>query len=121
MKKMRILSSILTIAMVICMLSSVVLASGWNPQPLTPTSSDDSKIGSAGKKIAGSILSVLQAICAAVVVGMLIYLGIKYMTKGAGEKASVKDSILPWIIGAILVGGASTIGNYAVNGTLWGI
>ena len=43
----------------------------------------------------------------AVVVGMI--LGIKFMTAGIGEKAKVKEMILPYVAGCIVIFGAFTI------------
>jgi hypothetical protein len=50
-----------------------------------------------------------------VAIGMAIFIGIKYLTKGAGAKAEVKDTVLPFLIGAILVGGATTIAKFALT------
>ena len=46
---------------------------------------------------------------------MIIYIGIKYMTSGAGKKAEVKDTLLPYLVGAICVGAATTIASFAMN------
>ena len=46
---------------------------------------------------------------------MLIYIGIKYMTKGAGAKAEVKETLLPYLIGAVLAGGAFKLAEIALK------
>ena len=56
-----------------------------------------------------TILGIIAFIAAAVAVGMAIYIGIRYMTKGAGGMAKVKTTLLPYFIGAIIVGGATAI------------
>lgn len=61
------------------------------------------------KEAANSILGLLAIVAGAAAVGMLVYIGIKYMTRGAGGRAEVKNTILPWLIGAILVSSASGI------------
>ena len=72
------------------------------------------KLSGSLKSPIESILGVVAVIAAAVAVGMLIYIGIKYMSKGAGAKAEVKDTLMPYLIGAILVGGASAIASAAI-------
>lgn len=59
--------------------------------------------------VAGVILGFLQTAAIAIAVGMVFIIGIKYMTKGAGAKAEIKETFLPYLIGAIIVGSASTI------------
>ena len=36
-------------------------------------------------------------------IGMFIWVGIKYLLSGAGEKAKAKETLIPLLIGAILV------------------
>lgn len=57
----------------------------------------------------GTVISLLKVVASAAAFGMLIFIGIKYMLKGAGAKAEVKSTILPWLIGCILVASASII------------
>ena len=49
----------------------------------------------------------------AVVVG--IVLGIKYMIAGADEKAEVKETLLPYIIGCVVTFGAFGIWRILIN------
>ena len=83
--------------------------------PVTTNWSTDQTISSKLNNPISAILTVVSVIAGAVAVGMLIYIGIKYMTKGAGGKAEVKDTLLPYLIGAILVGGAATLAQVAIN------
>ena len=108
MKKVKVLSMILTISMVICMFGSVALA-------VTAQSPSAGKFDSYAKPVAQSILGIVALIAGFVATGMLIYIGIKYMTKGAGGKAEVKDTILPYLVGAVLVGGAAKIAQIALQ------
>ncbi len=53
------------------------------------------------------------AIMIAIVVAMV--LGIQFMAASADEKAKVKEAILPFVVGCIVVFGAFTIWKIAVN------
>ncbi len=74
--------------------------------------------GADGGVLAGpvnAILGILQYAAWAVALGMIIFIGILYMTKGAGGKAAVKDTLLPYFIGAICVGAATTIVKFVMS------
>ncbi|MBQ9267000.1 MAG: hypothetical protein IJ217_01790 [Clostridia bacterium] len=108
MKKMKVLSAILTVSMVLCMFSSIALAT-------VPTVGEGGAFASAIEPAVSAVLGVVFYIALAVAVGILIYIGIKYMTKGAGGKAEVKDTLLPFLIGAVIVGGASKLAQLAID------
>lgn len=109
-KTYKILSMAIMAVMILSVLSSSVFA-------LTPgdiqasTTSADSTIQTIGGKVlsavttAGIVLSVL----------MLAVLGVKYMLGSSEEKAEYKKSMMPYLIGALLVFAASTIAT-AVKG-----
>lgn len=61
------------------------------------------------------IIGVIKYIAIAVALGMVIIIGIKWMTAPAGGKAAVKDTFLPYLIGAICVGAASAIAQFAIG------
>lgn len=50
-----------------------------------------------------SILGVVQWIGYMLGIGMIIFVGIKYVCAGAGEKAKVKETLFPILLGAILI------------------
>lgn len=56
-----------------------------------------------------NILGAVQWIGFIVGIAMCIYIGIKYLTAGAGTKAEVKGTMIPWLIGALCVALAPTI------------
>lgn len=57
------------------------------------------------------VLGVIQAIGTIGAVGILMVLGVRYMMGSVEEKASYKKSMLPYVIGAILVFSAVTVAN----------
>lgn len=93
------------------MLLIIVLASAFvpvfavtNPSTLKPDS-DVTQFNPIGKKIIGMV----QAIGSIVSVLVLVILGIKYMMGSAEEKAEYKKTMIPYLIGAILIFAASNI------------
>lgn len=60
-------------------------------------------------KTAASVLGVMQWGGYIVAIGMLIWVGIKYVTAGAGEKAKAKETLVPIVIGAVLIAAAVSI------------
>lgn len=65
-------------------------------------------------KMVQTMLGAIQWIGYAIAIGMLIYIGIKYVTSAANEKAELKSASVNYIIGAIIIAGAVTICNWAV-------
>lgn len=112
---------IATIAMVVCMIilsSTMVLAA---PDPSGYKGNDNfesEKLNNFGNNII-SIITTIGSIASVIV---LVVLGIKYMMGSAEEKAEYKKTLLPYVIGAVLVFAASTIAsvvyNMSTNGTL---
>ena len=63
-------------------------------------------------KTASNILGFVRWIGYAVAIGMLIYIGIKYVTSPAAEKADTKQALVKYVIGAVLIAGASAISGW---------
>ena len=74
---------------------------GINDLTGTPTNQLDS--------VGSGILQLLAIIGSGLSIIFLIILGIKYMIGSIEEKASYKKTMLPYVIGALMVFGASTI------------
>lgn len=106
------LEKILTFIIMAVMLISIcgnVFAAVTNPKDLTGTKTDD--FNSLGQTIIGGI----QAIGSIVSVAILVVLGVKYMMGSAEEKAEYKKTMIPYIVGAILVFAASNIAGFIFN------
>lgn len=56
-----------------------------------------------------SILGVIYYISMAIAVGMIIYIGIKYMSSAANERASLKGNLINYVIGAVIIFAASNV------------
>ena len=59
--------------------------------------------------LGNSIVTILTTIGSVVSVIVLIILGIKYMTGSVEEKAEYKKTMIPYLVGALLIFGASAI------------
>ena len=77
---------------------------------------NDTNVEASGIKNIGSIiLSGITGVGIVVSVVMVAILGVKYMMGSAEERAEYKKSMLPYLIGAILLFGASAIANMVVS------
>lgn len=61
------------------------------------------------QNVATHVLGYIQLAGYAMAIGMLLYLGIKYMMAPANEKANLKNSSIKYVAGAIIIGGATAL------------
>ena len=104
-KTLRIITILSTVVLILC-LGSLSFAAD-NPAGLKPNTSNTTQIDTVGQKIMG----ILQTLGIVVAVIVLMVLGIKYMMGSAEEKAEYKKTMIPYVVGAILIFGATTIAN----------
>lgn len=97
---------------IIIILINIVLLFGFystsfgyvlNPNRYNPKSEDNVIDADKLKDIGNILIGYLQAIGSVVSVVVLIVLGIKYMIGSAEEKAEYKKTMMPYLIGAIMV------------------
>ncbi len=62
-----------------------------------------SDLGSDAETVGNNILGIIQTIGTLIAVGAIMFLGIKYMMGGAEERAEYKKTMLPYIIGFIIL------------------
>ena len=67
------------------------------------------------KDVGNRIVGVIKVIGIIVSVAILIVLGIKYMMGSAEEKATYKKTLVPYLVGAILIFAASTLADTIYN------
>ena len=99
----KIVSVLLTLAIMATMFSFVLA----NNYPEIGTVDGDTK--TKFDTIAGKILAIVQYVGYAIAIGMLIYIGIKYVSASANEKADLKGGLIKYVIGALIIAGASTL------------
>lgn len=76
----------------------------------TPSGAQDSVTD-----IGNQIIGVITTVGVVVAVVVLLILGIKYMMGSASEKAEYKKTMIPYLVGAILIFGASAITKVVVS------
>ena len=84
-----------------------------NPSYFDPSKSEKNQDKDSEKFVekVGVILGAIQAIGSILSVLALVVIGIKYMLGSAEEKANYKQTMIPYIIGIILVFASSTFVN----------
>lgn len=110
---MKRLSKILSIVMLVIMMVScvsTVFAAGTATDPSVWNNKAGNKINTTEiESFSASIINVISIVGSAAAIITLIILGIKYMMGSAEEKAEYKKTLLPYIIGAAMVFGASVL------------
>ncbi len=109
MKKTSKLIVALLIILSILMISVSSFASGQLTPGSFGTGTVDDTQTSIIKSMGGQIIGVVRTVGVLVAVVILLILGIKYMVGSAEEKADYKKSMIPYIVGAVLIFAASTI------------
>ncbi len=104
-KTLRIITVLSTAVLILCLCSLSFAVE--DPSKLTPNTSNTTQIDNVGQRIMG----ILQTLGIVVAVIVLMVLGIKYMMGSAEEKAEYKKTMIPYVVGAILIFGATTIAN----------
>lgn len=104
--KIGIIISIILIALLAFNTSAMAVDPGAIAGSLTGTTS-----GAQGQvtDISNKIIGVITTIGVVVAVIVLLVLGIKYMMGSASEKADYKKTMIPYLVGAVLIFGASAI------------
>lgn len=100
-KRYKVLIILLILVVATFAVSKVTLAWGINDIDVEGSSEFDG--------VGNSIIKVLSTMGAIISVVMLIVLGIKYMLGSLEERAEYKKTMMPYVIGALLVFAASII------------
>ncbi len=109
-KQVKIITTILIILTILCSLANIVFGAGI----INSLSGDKTdKITASGSMtdLGGKIIGAIQIIGIIIAIVVLLVLGIKYMVGSAEEKAEYKKTMMPYVVGALLIFAASTIVN----------
>ena len=109
-----IFSTIMIVMMVILTVAPVFAATTGAVDPKTLTGSSNANTTTM-QNIGNQIITVVSVAGSIVSVVVLIVLGIKYMMGSASEKAEYKKTMIPYLVGAILIFGASAITKVVVS------
>lgn len=77
-----------------------------NPEEVTAKTTD---AAASTQTFLWSVLGIVQVVAISLAVIMLIVLGVKYVSAAPAEKADIKQSAMIYVVGAILMFGASGI------------
>lgn len=111
-KKIGIVIAIILIALLVFNTSAMAIDAGDIAGELTGTPSDAQD---EVTNISNQIIGIITTIGVVVAVIVLLVLGIKYMMGSASEKAEYKKTMIPYLVGAILIFGASAITKVVVS------
>lgn len=104
-KTVKILAMVMIAILLVSMASSVFAI---DPSAIKGDTTGTGKIQDLGNQFVG----VIQVVGTIAAVAILVILGVKYMMGSAEEKAEYKKTMIPYIIGAILVFAASNIAGF---------
>ena len=110
MKKLVKILPILMVVATILMSTMPVLATTVGPLNVAPNTNSADNVA----KIGNTVLGIIQVIGTVVAVGVLMVIGIKYMMGSAEEKAEYKKTMIPYLIGAVILFAAVNIAAYVV-------
>ena len=104
-KTLKIMAIVILTIISTLLITSNVLANGLDTE-ITPQASN---AATNVTKVAGQVLNIVQIVGVAVATIMLTVLGIKYVSASPNEKAEYKKGMTIYVIGAILLFGASIL------------
>ena len=101
--------SIIIFIVIILLISTISFADKYTPGKFGDAISSADVDATEIKDIGGQIVGIIQIVGTIVSTGMMMILGIKYMMGSAEEKAAYKKTLFPYLIGAVLIFGASNL------------
>ena len=111
-KQVKVISVLLIIVTILATLSSVVLAAPNLSGKIDEIAQgNDSVATDKVVNLGKTIVTIMQTIGIVVAVVVLLVLGIKYMMGSAEEKAEYKKTMIPYVVGAVLIFASTTIVN----------
>ena len=102
-KNVKILSTIIIALTLLSVIGSVAFA--FTPDQVTEVSLESSNI----TKIGGKIFAAVRIVGTIASVVILAVLGVKYITASPEGKADYKANMIPYLVGAVLLFGASNL------------
>lgn len=104
MKTMKKIASVLLTVSILITLGTSVFATTAGGVTITEPGGNNAFSGMGNK-----VLGYIQWFGYVIAVGMLLFIGIKYMMSSANEKADLKKGSINYVIGAVLVATAATV------------
>lgn len=114
-KQIKIVSIILVAIMALATLTTVVTAAPDLSSQIKDMANGNGKQPTEVVNLGKTIVTIMQTVGIVVAVVVLLILGIKYMIGSAEEKAEYKKTMIPYLVGAILIFASTTIVNVVYN------
>ena len=113
-KSIKVISTLLLAIMLVTSIAGTVLAVDPNTV-LNGLNGNGNVQTNDLTKVGNNIVTIIQVVGIVIAVIVLLVIGIKYMMGSASEKAEYKKTLLPYIIGAAMVFGASVLTGVIYN------
>lgn len=101
-KSIKVISTLLLAIMLVASIAGTVLA----VDPITVLNGIDGNGNVQTNdltKVGNNIVTIIQVVGIVIAVIVLLVIGIKYMMGSASEKAEYKKTMIPYIVGAVLI------------------
>ena len=115
MKKSLKIFAVIAIVLALVLGIVGIVSAKVEPGTVLTTVDNNASDNAAVSKVGGQIVGIIQTVGIVIAVVMLLVVGIKYMMGSAEEKAQYKQTLLPYVIGAVLIFAASTLVNVIYN------
>lgn len=109
-KLAKVLKIVLVLLAVFTLVNTMVYAYDYSSQITSLEGSQgDTSINATATNIVGAVIAVMRTVAVGVAIIMLIAVAIKYMSSAPGERAEIKKHAVIYVVGAIVLFGASGI------------
>ena len=116
-KTVKIMSVLLLVTMLLASVGSVVFADTASSVLQQMNNAQNQSVNWTNEitTLGGRIVGIVQAVGVVIAVIIILVIGIKYMIGSAEEKAEYKTTMIPYLVGAILIFAGATIVNVVYN------
>lgn len=101
-KSIKVISTLLLAIMLVTSIAGTVLAVDPNTV-LNGLNGNGNVQTNDLTKVGNNIITIIQVVGIVIAVIVLLVIGIKYMMGSASEKAEYKKTMIPYIVGAVLI------------------
>ena len=107
-KSIKVISTLLLAIMLVTSIAGTVLAVDPNTV-LNGLDGNGNVQTNDLTKVGNNIVTIIQVVGIVIAVIVLLVIGIKYMMGSASEKAEYKKTMIPYIVGAVLIFAGSSL------------
>lgn len=101
-KSIKVISTLLLAIMLVTSIAGTVLAVDPNTVLNELNGNGNVQINDL-TKVGNNIVTIIQVVGIVIAIIVLLVIGIKYMMGSASEKAEYKKTMIPYIVGAVLI------------------